>query len=404
MKSLKLKENIHWIGALDPDLRLFDIIMHTEFGTTYNSYVVKGSEKIAIIETVKVKFFDEYLEKLSKIIDVTDIDYIVVDHTEPDHAGSVAKLLELNPTAKIVGSPTGLSFMKNVSNKEFDSIPVGTGDTLSLGDKTLRFFSVPMLHWPDSIYTYLEEDNVLFTCDSFGAHYSLDTILSSTIKNHDDYMKALKYYYDMIMGPFKPYVLKGIDAIKDIDIDMICTGHGPVLDENPHEIIDIYKEWSTEVNPNERKTIVIPYVSSYGYTEELAFKIADGIKSLIEIDVRLYDMVNSDKSKVMDEIYWADGLLFGTPTILGEALMPIWDILISMFPVIHSGKHASSFGSYGWSGEGVKHVIQRLKQLRMKVVDPGLQVKFKPSDNELKEAFEFGVNFGERVLGKNKDI
>lgn len=400
MKSLKLKENIHWIGALDPDLRLFDIIMHTEFGTTYNSYVVKGSEKIAVIETVKVKFFDEYIEKLSEIIDVTDIDYIIVDHTEPDHAGSVEKLLELNPTAKIIGSPTGLTFMKNISNKNFDSISVGTGDTISLGDKTLRFFSVPMLHWPDSMYTYLEEDNVLFTCDSFGAHYCLDTILSSTIKNHDDYMKALKYYYDMIMGPFKPYVLKGIESIKDIDIDMICTGHGPVLDETPHKIIDIYKEWSTEVNPNARKTIIIPYVSSYGYTEELAFKIVEGIKSLGEIDVRLYDMVNSNKSKVMDEIYWADGLLFGTPTILGEALMPIWDILISMFPVIHSGKHASSFGSYGWSGEGVKHVIQRLKQLRMKVVEPGLKVKFKPNDNELKEAYEFGISFAESVLGK----
>jgi len=397
MKSLKLKENVHWIGALDPDLRVFDIIMYTEFGTTYNSYVVKGSEKTAIIETVKVKFFDEYLEKLSEIVDVTDIDYIVVDHTEPDHAGSVEKLLELNPKCKIVGSNTGVKFMEHIANRDFDAVVVNTGDTISLGDKTLRFYSVPFLHWPDSMYTYLEEDNVLFTCDSFGAHYSLESMLSSTVKNHDDYMKAARYYFDMIMGPFKPYMLKGLDAIKDIDINMICTGHGPIIDDHPQKMIDTYREWSTEENPNPRKTIIIPYVSSYGYTKEMAEKIVEGIKSVGDIDVRSYDMVDEDKGKVLDEIYWADGLLFGTPTILNEALYPIWEILISIFPTTHSGKFASSFGSYGWSGEGPDHILQRLKQLRMKTIEPVLKVKFKPNDNQLQEAFDFGVKFANVV-------
>lgn len=398
MKSLKLKEDIHWIGSLDPDLRIFDIIMYAEFGTTYNSYVVKGSEKTAVVETVKAKFFDEYIEKLSKIIDVKDIDYIIVDHTEPDHAGSAEKLLELNPTAKIVGSKSAITFMKEICNRDFDFIEVTTGDSISLGNKTLKFISVPFLHWPDSMYTYLEEDNVLFTCDSFGAHYSLDTILSSTIKNHDDYMKSLKYYYDMIMGPFKPYVLKAIDKIKDLKIDMICTGHGPVLDENPQKIIDLYKEWSTEVNPNTKKTVVIPYVSAYGYTAELAKQLAESIKAAGDIDVKLYDLVYDDKSKLMDDIYWADGLLFGTPTILGDALKPIWEVLISMFPVVHGGKIASSFGSYGWSGEGVNNINQRLKQLRMKVVEPGLRIKFKPSASNLQETYDFGLNFGKSVL------
>ncbi|MCT4594793.1 MAG: FAD-dependent oxidoreductase [Anaeromicrobium sp.] len=398
MQSLKLKDDIYWVGSLDPNLRVFDIIMYTEFGTTYNSYVVKGSQKTALIETVKVKYFDSYLERLKKIVDLDKIDYIIVDHTEPDHAGSIEKLLEINPKIKIVGSPTALRFMKDIANREFDSISVGSGDTLSLGNKTLEFFSVPFLHWPDSIYTYVREDKVLFTCDSFGSHYSFEPILSSKITNEDDYMSALKYYYDMIMGPFKPYVLQAVAKIQDLDIDLIGPGHGPVLDENPRKIVDIYKEWSTESNPNTKKTVVIPYVSSYGYTGELAHEIAKGIKSTSDIEVKLFDLVEEKSTKVLNEIYWADGVLFGTPTINGEALKPIWDLVTSMFPPTHSGKIASAFGSYGWSGEGVPHIVERLKQLRMKVYGKGLKVRFKPSEDNLSEAFEFGVNFGNSVL------
>lgn len=400
MKSLKLKDSIYWIGSLDPNLRVFDIIMYTEFGTTYNSYLVKGSDKLALIETVKVKFFDDYLEKIREIVNIDDIDYIVLNHTEPDHAGSVEKLLELNPNIKLVGSKTAINFMEHITNKKFESIIVKTNDSISLGDKTIKFYSVPFLHWPDSMYTYLEEDNVLFTCDSFGAHYCIDTILSSTIKNHEDYMKAAKYYFDMIMGPFKPHMLKALDVIENLKIDMICTGHGPIIDDNPQKMIDIYRKWSTEKNPNNKKTIIIPYVSSYGYTKLLSEKIEEGIKSVGDIDVRRYDLVETDKEKVLNEIYFADGLLFGTPTILNEALYPIWEILISIFPTTHSGKFASSFGSYGWSGEGPDHILTRLKQLRMKTMEPPLKVRFKPNDEQLKEAFDFGVKFANIVKDK----
>lgn len=398
MKTLKLKEGLYWTGILDPQLRVFDIIMNTEYGTSYNSYLLKGSDKTALFETAKHKFMDEYLDKLTSLIDIKDIDYIVVDHTEPDHAGSAEKLIELNPAIKVVGTATAISFMKEICNTDFASVIVKDGDTLSLGDKTLRFIAAPNLHWPDSMYTYVEEDKVLLTCDSFGAHYSLEDVLSSKIKDQDGYMSALRYYYDNIIGPFKPYVLKAIDKIKDLDIDMICPGHGPVLDEDPWKIVNIYKDWSTETNPNARKTVVIPYVAAYGYTEILANKITEGIKAAGDIDVKLFDMVTSDQAQVLGEIYWADGILFGTPTILGEALKPIWDLTTSIFPVLHGGKIASAFGSYGWSGEGVPHIMERLKQLRMKVYGDGLRVRFKPSEAQLADAYEFGYNFGRSVL------
>ena len=181
MKSLELKKDIYWIGSLDPNLRIFDIIMETEFGTTYNSYIVKGSEKIALFETVKAKCFEEYIEKIKQYVDPKKIDYIVVDHTEPDHAGSVEMLLDYAPNAKVVGSQAAIDFLREIANKDFDTIVVNHGDTLDLGNKTLKFISAPFLHWPDSIYTYIPEDKVLVTCDSFGAHYSWDEVLFSKI-------------------------------------------------------------------------------------------------------------------------------------------------------------------------------------------------------------------------------
>ena len=399
METLELKKNLYWTGIKDKDLRVFDIIMETEFGTTYNSYLIKGSEKTALFETAKFKFFDTYLAELKQLVDISKIDYIIVDHTEPDHAGSVEKLIEMNPNIKIVGTAVAISFLKNIVNRDFYSIPVKENDTLSLGDKTLHSMILPNLHWPDTMYTYVEEDKVLVTCDSFGSHYTFDGVLRSQVTDEEGYMSALKYYFDNIIGPFKPYMLKALKRIENLDIDMICTGHGPVLDSKIPEILDTYLKWSTVINPNQEKTVVIPYVSAYGYTAEIAEEIARGIRESGNIDVHLHDCVTSDQAEVLADIGFADGILFGTPTIVGEALKPIWDLTTSMFACTHGGKLASAFGSYGWSGEGVNHIVERLKQLRMKVVD-GLRIKFKPGKNDLIEAYDYGYDFGCVLLDK----
>jgi len=394
MKTLELKNNFYWTGVLDPDLKVFDIVMETEFGTSYNSYLLKTSEKTVLFETAKAKFLDGYLEALNKLVNINDIDYIVVNHTEPDHAGSIEKLIEINPNIKIVGTGVAIGFLKNIVNHDFYSIAVKENDTLDLGDKTLRFMVLPNLHWPDTMYTYIEEDKTLITCDSFGSHYSFDEVLLSKVTDNEGYMRANKYYFDNIIGPFKqPFMVKALNRIKDLEIDMICTGHGPVIDCRVEEIIEINAKWCEVVNPNPRKTVIIPYVSAYGYTKELAGEIAKGIKASGDVDVRDYDLLESEKGKVLEELGYADGILFGTPTIVGEALEPIWDLTTSIFARTHGGKLASAFGSYGWSGEGVPHIIQRLKQLNMKVID-GLRIKFKPSNNDLSEAYDYGYNFG----------
>lgn len=395
MKILELKKDLYWTGVLDPNLKVFDIVMETEFGTSYNSYLLKTSESVVLFETAKAKFFDEYLEALNKLVDIKEIEYIVVNHTEPDHAGSVEKLVEMNPNIKIIGTQVAIGFLKNIVNREFNSIIVKENETLKLGDKTLRFMILPNLHWPDTMYTYIEEDKTLVTCDSFGAHYSFDEILLSKVTDNEGYLRALKYYFDCIIGPFKnPFMSKALERIKDLEINMICTGHGPVLDSRIDEIMEYYKKWCNVVNPNLKRTVIIPYVSAYGYTKELAYEITKGIQESGDIDVRLYDMVEEDQAKVLEELEFADGILFGTPTIVGEALKPIWDLTTSIFARTHCNKFASAFGSYGWSGEAVPHIIERLKQLRMKVVDDGLRIKFKPSEVDLKQAFDYGYNFG----------
>lgn len=393
MKALKLRENFYWTGIVDADLRVFDIIMHTEFGTTYNSYVLKTGGKTILFETAKVKFFDEYLEKLKEITDVNSIDYLVVEHTEPDHAGSVERLLDMNPGMKIIGTGCALGFLKEIVNRDFTGIPARDNTTMKIGDRTLRFLFVPNLHWPDTMYTYIEEEQILVTCDSFGSHYGFEDVLLSKVTDWDGYMRAAKYYYDNIIGPFKPFMLKALEKVKELDLSMICTGHGPVIDDKIDFILNTYETWSTVVNPNQKKTVVMPYVSAYGYTRSIAEKIAEGIRSSGDIDVKMYDMVEADQGEVLAELGFADGILFGSPTIVGEALKPIWDLTTSIFAGTHGGKLAAAFGSYGWSGEAVPHLTERLEQLNMKVTE-GFRVRFKPDENQLQDAFEYGFNFG----------
>jgi flavorubredoxin len=315
--------------------------------------------------------------------------------------GSIEKLLKLMPNVTIVGSAPALKFLKNIVNTEFKSILTVLVDQIDLGGKTLKFIPAPFLHWPDSIYTYLEEDKILFSCDSFGAHYAHDPVLLSTVKNLDDYNKALRYYFDMIFGPFKQHMLNAIDKIENLDIDIIATGHGPILDENPMDTVATCKEWSTETNPNSKKTIIVPYVSAYGYTRAMAEEIKRTIESEYskDLDINIFDMVEESKEDVLDRIYWADGILFGSPTINSDALPPIWDILISLNPIVHGKKYASAFGSYGWSGEAVKNIEARLKQLRFKVI-PGLKIEFKPNQDDLSKVTEFAREFATDLLAK----
>lgn len=399
--TFKITEDLFWVGALDPNLRIFDIIMETKFGTSYNSYLLKGSQGIALFETVKEKFFDEHLEKIRLITNLEDINYIVVNHTEPDHAGSVEKLLEYAPNATVVGSSLAIKYLSEIINKPFNSKVVKDGETLSLGDKTLKFISAPQLHWPDTMYSYVVEDETLITCDSFGAHYCDDRILKSSIEEdkEDDYVEAYNYYFRMIMGPFKPFMLKAMDKIKDLKLNYICPGHGLVLDKsNIEKFMNLYREWC-QPTKREKQSIVIPYVTAYGYTETIAQAIKKGIESAnFDVDILMYDLVTADMNEVLKEINECSGLLIGSPTLLADTLPQIWTILSSLNPVIHRGLPASCFGSYGWSGEALKNITERYKQLKLNVVSEPLGIIFKASEENLETAFNFGLDFAKKTI------
>lgn len=397
MSAIKAMDDLWWVGVEDHDLRVFDIVMHSDWGTSYNAYAVRGAEGVALFETVKEKFFDEYLQNLKEVCSLDEVKYIVVGHTEPDHSGSLEKLLELTPNATVVGSATAITFLKEIVNKPFASRAVKEGDTIDLGGRTLTFLSVPFLHWPDSMYTYIPEMKALFTVDSFGCHYADDRVFNDLIDG--DFTEAYKYYFDCIMGPFKPFVLKALDKIKPLDIQFIGNGHGPVLRANIPHYLELYRQWATPVVvPADERRVAIAYVSAYGYTKQLAGVIADALAEGGVKHVELYDLVECDLETARAAVQTADGFLLGSPTLVGDALPPIYEMLVGLNPIIHKGKPAGAFGSYGWSGEAVPKLTAQMQAIGLALPVEGLKVRFKPSEAQLAEARQFGLDFAAAVL------
>jgi flavorubredoxin len=403
MLSRQLTNDFWWVGNLDPDLRVFDIVMHTDHGTSYNSYVLKGEKKTVLFEAAKEPFYDVYIAKLKEVVPIEEIDMLVVNHTEPDHSGTIEKMLDLNPNLEIVGTAGAMNFLKEITNLEINGRAVKEGDEIDIGGKTLRFVMAPNLHWPDTMFTYVPEDGILVTCDAFGSHFSYEGVVNDACIDKETLMKTTVYYYDNIMGPFKGDVLRACDKIQGLDIRLIANGHGPVLVNEPTKMIDLYREWSSVPERFEQPTVVIPYVSAYGYTRKLARKIQDGIREAGDIQVKLYDMVYSDLGEVAGAIKHADGFLLGTPTIVGEALPPIWDIVSRLTAREVGGKCAGAFGSYGWSGEGVPHIMERLRQLKLNLIGDGMRVRFKPDKDQKQAAFEYGKTFGAAVLEARRE-
>jgi len=396
--SKKVCGHVDWVGVLDPGLRVFDVVVRTEEGTTYNSYVVKGAEKTAVIDIVKDGFFDEFLERLRTVADPADISYIIVNHSEPDHSGSLFRLLSLCPGAQVVGTAGALNFLGQIVNHDFAKITAKEGMALDLGGATLKFFPLPFLHWPDTMFTYLEEDGALFTCDAFGCHFCDENIFSDLITR--DFLPAYKYYFDNIMAPFKPYVLKALDKAEALKPSAVCTGHGPALRADIQKYFDLYREWATE-RKSARPLTTICYVSAYGYTRQLAEKLAEGVRAAGDMDVRLFDLVQGlEEDAAINSITASDGVMFGTPTIVGDALPPIYGLLTRLNPQIHGGRLALAFGSYGWSGEGVKYILSRMEQLRFNMPFEPLRVQFKPAQRDLDRAFELGRRFGAEIIEK----
>lgn len=401
-KIIDVTRDVKWIGILDYDIRTFDIVMHTEYGTTYNSYFINANKK-AIIEVAKEKFSETYLGKLKSLTNPEEIQYIILDHTEPDHSGSLRILLELAPSATVVGSGTAIRYLEDIVNVPFKSLVVKDGDVLDLGNKTLRFISAPNLHWPDSIYTLLVEDKILFTCDSFGAHYCTPEMFSEF---SDEYAESFKYYFDVIFKPFSRFMLKAIEKIKPLDIDFICPGHGPIHSKNLNKAISLSEKYAGEyiklTSEKSSRNILITYVSAYGYTKEAAEYIASGIQETEGINVEIADIENIALDELESKIIKADGMLVGSPTINQNTLLPVYKLFALINPIRDKGKLVGAFGSYGWSGEAPKIILENLRLLKLKVYEETAAFKFSPGGPKVEPLKDFGRKFAKIFMEEHK--
>lgn len=400
MQSKKIVDNVYSVSVLNPNLRIFDVIMKTDYGTSYNSYIVKGSEKTALIETAHLTYFNYFIDNLKEVTNLEDIEYLIMNHNEPDHSGSIEKLLDLIPNLKIITSQAGSIYLKNITNRDINVIVAKDGDSISLGDKTLTFINAPFLHWPDSMFTYLKEDKILFSCDFFGSHYCEPQMFDTCITYPNAYQTALKGYYDAIFGPFKPYVLKGLEKIKDLEIEYAATSHGPILSRKGllTDVMEKYKQWSTPI-VRENKVIPIFYCSAYGNTELLAKSIASGIKEVIPTaDVEIFDIIYHDMNDLSALLNQSDAFLIGSPTINKDAVPPVWNLLSHVDAVNIQKRPVALFGSYGWSGEAVKNLRSRLEGLKVKLFEEDMRVVFIPTSEDLEKAKEFGKAFANTIL------
>jgi flavorubredoxin len=388
MDPIKIADGVYWIGAHDPDRTVFDIIMPIDHGTSYNAYLVRGADKVAVIETSKnlPDMQNQFLQELHALVDPSRIDYIILDHLEPDHSGALANLLQIAPQARVVVSRSGEHFVKHILNRDVQPLRVGDGDSLDLGGKTLRFVAAPFLHWPDTMFTYLPEDRMLFSGDFLGSHYADNRIFNDLV---GDFTWYFRYYYDVILRPFKDYVLKALDKIKDWPVDIICPAHGPVLRTNLSYYTNSYAAWSRPPADAAVKRALVLYASAYGNTRSMAQAVAEGLASC-DVQTEVLDIGGGLPDGLMDKLERADALLVGSPTFVGDALQPVWRLLSSFATIKVKGKVAAAFGSYGWSGEAVGMMEERFKGLKMAVVTPGVRAVLVPTQEDLAHCRELG--------------
>jgi flavorubredoxin len=375
--------------------------MKTANGSSYNSYVVRGSEGVAVMDTVKKEFSGEFFTRLESVCEYNEIRYIVLHHLEPDHSGALIDLMERAPQAKLIISGRAVMMLKSLLKQDIEFEVANTGKTISLGDKSIEFLSTPFLHWPDTMSSYLHENRLLFSGDVFGSHYYDERLFDDEV---GDFSYAFKYYYDHIMRPFKQYVLQALKLYKKFRIDVIAPLHGPILRTNPYYYIDKYSSWSSEAkfrkNEFGKKMLSVFYISSYDNTHKMAEKITEGADSVEGIVASMYDLASLEMANMIDLLEESDAVVIGSPTINGDAVKPAWDLLSCMCYLESGGKVGATFGSYGWTGEAPEMLQERMRGLKFRLPEEPLKIKLIPTDEELKQCFEFGGEIAEITMGK----
>ncbi len=394
MAKTTLKDGVFWVGVVDWNLRDFHGYV-TNRGTSYNAYLVQD-EKTALVDTVKAPFAGELVNNVSEILDLEKLDYIIVNHVEMDHSSSLPIIAKLAKNAKILSTQRGKEELIKHYGHEFDRIEiVKSGDELKLGKKTLKFLEAPMLHWPDSMFTYIEEDKILLPNDAFGQHLASSYRFDDELDNHVLMEEATKYYANILM-PFAPLIIKKIQEVVQmgIPIDIIGPSHGIIWRKNPTQIIQAYMDWSSGAAAQNKVTIV--FDTMWESTDKMARAIADGICSE-GIEPRVLKLRSSNNTEAVTEILESKAVLVGSPTLNNGMFPTIGSFLTYITGLKPKGKLWGFFGSYGWGGGAVRNMVEMTKKVGFETYEPTLQIKWVPDEADLKKCFEFGQQFAQKL-------
>lgn len=393
MVNAELAKGIYQVGAVDWATRDFHGYK-TPRGVTYNSYLIVD-EKICLIDAVKAPFAKELLERISQIVDPAKIDYVIVNHVEPDHSSALPMLMQAAPQAKVVITEQGRGEIIKYFGQEYDFRVVKNGDSLSLGKNTLRFVPLPMLHWPDSMATYLEEEQILFSNDAFGQHYSTNFKFDDENDLSELLYEAKKYYANILM-PFNKLVVKALDNLGLLPIRMIAPSHGLIWRAHIADILSLYKKWSAgETDP----LVLVVYDSMWGSTEMMARRILEGLTAG-GIKAKLFRMADSDKSELIAELLTARGLICGSSTLNNGMLPTMAAVLYYVKGLKPINKSGAAFGAYGWAGGAQADMELALKAAGIEVAMTGPTLKWAPNQDEIQRCFEFGREFAEKMLNR----
>lgn len=386
----RIVNNVYWVGKNDWELRQFHGYEYsTHKGSSYNSYLIQ-EEKTVLIDTVFQPFSKEFIDNLAKEIDLKSIDYIIMNHAEPDHSGAISELLRLIPGTPVYCTENGVKSLKGQFHGEWNFKTVKTGDKLDLGNgKELIFIQAPMLHWPDSMFCYMTKDNILFSNDAFGQHFCTELLFNDLVNQSELYQEAIKYYAN-ILTPFSPLVLKKIDEVLkfNLPVDFICPSHGVVWRDNPAQIIHKYVEWASAYQENQ---ITIVYETMYNGTRSIAESIVKGINSEDQVvDIKLYNIATNDLNDIITEIFKSKAVFIGSPTVNNGIMSHTAGLMEMVKGLKFKGKKGAAFGCFGWSDASTKIIMNLLKESGFEIVGESISCNWGPDEDAMQRAFDFG--------------
>ena len=385
----QINEYISWIGKTDWELKKFHgDEFTTNKGSSYNAYLIQD-EKTVLIDTVWLPYDKEFVNNLKQEIDIHKIDAIIIQHGEIDHSGSLVELMREIPDTPIYCTANGVKSIKGQYHQEWNFIPVKTGDTLNIGKHTLKFIEAPMLHWPDTMFTYMEGADVLFSNDGFGQHLASEYLYADEVEQSVLWEQALTYYAN-ILAPFGLLVNKKIQEIlgMNLKIQMICPSHGLIWRKSPEQIVQKYLEWANNYKENQ---ITILYDTMWNSTRKMAESIAEGIQEVDKkVTIKIMNTAKDDKTEVLTEVFKSKIILVGSPTVNNGYLHSIAGILEMIRGMKLKNKKASAFGSYGWSGEAVGQITELLKKAGFEIMNDGMKQMWTPDQEMKKQCIEFG--------------